>query len=371
MINKRKQLQKAGEGSTQYQADTIIIQGIDEKRAREICNEMFAIVRNDLANEAYETACQRVNEFENDLIPKMQAIEGALESFRDPSFQFLLTKAHRTAASTERPADYALLSELLIHRIQRGQNRATLAGINRAVEIVDQISDDALLGLSVTFAVEQIFPVSGQISKGLDVLDTLLGEVCYGELPSGNGWVEHLDILDAVRVSPWGNMKKLEDYYAEQMPGYCAAGIPKNSDNLKRAWELLTAVGLTTDLLAPNELVPDYLRLPIVRENHIDSLPLVLQKVIADNVVTEVPIPLSSEQKEAIHQIYLLYDTDNEIMANVKKNFLEELLKRSNLKLVCEWWNSISIGFTVTPIGRVLAHANVKRCDNAIPDLDQ
>lgn len=58
-------------------------------------------------------------------------------------------------------------------------------------------------------------------------------------------------------------------------------------------------------------------------------------------------------------------------MTNVKKNFLEELFKRSNLKLVCEWWNSISIGFTVTPIGRVLAHANVKRCDNAIPDLDQ
>ena len=97
VMNNCKQLQKAGDGSNQYQANTIIVQnGIDEKRAREIYNEMFAVTRRDLSAEAYDVACRRVNEFENDLIPKMQKIEGALDAFADPAFQFMITSAHRS-----------------------------------------------------------------------------------------------------------------------------------------------------------------------------------------------------------------------------------------------------------------------------------
>ena len=35
-------------------------------------------------------------------MPKMLKVEGALQKFSDPSFQFLITEAHKTAASTER-----------------------------------------------------------------------------------------------------------------------------------------------------------------------------------------------------------------------------------------------------------------------------
>lgn len=56
-------------------------------------------------------------------MPKIVQIDGALEKFAEPSFQFLLTEAHKTAASTERKADYELLSELLVHRIQKGELR--------------------------------------------------------------------------------------------------------------------------------------------------------------------------------------------------------------------------------------------------------
>ncbi len=60
-------------------------------------------------------------------------------------FQLLLVEAQKAAASTERVADYDLLSELLIHRFEKGENRVMRAGISRAVEIVDKISDDAML----------------------------------------------------------------------------------------------------------------------------------------------------------------------------------------------------------------------------------
>lgn len=153
-----KQNQKAGDNSQQLQADNMIVHlGIDEKRAREIYQEMNLQVRRDYTKEALEIANSRVTEFENKLLPKMDAVDGALEAFADPSFQLLLVEAQKTAASTERPADYELLSELLIHRFQKGENRITRAGISRAVEIVDKISDDALLGLTVFHSVSYFF----------------------------------------------------------------------------------------------------------------------------------------------------------------------------------------------------------------------
>ena len=141
-----KQRQTGGEGSTNVQAERIVMHvGIDEKRAREIYQEMHLQLRKEYTQEALNIANARVSQFEHSLMPKMEQVNGALEAFADPSFQLLLLEAQKTAASTERREDYDLLSELLIHRFQKGENRITRAGISRAVEIVDKISDEALL----------------------------------------------------------------------------------------------------------------------------------------------------------------------------------------------------------------------------------
>lgn len=369
-MNNCKQLQKAGDGSNQYQANTIIVQnGIDEKRAREIYNEMFAVTRRDLSAEAYDVACRRVNEFENDLIPKMQKIDGALDAFADPAFQFMITSAHRTAASTDRPADYSLLSELLIHRIQRGENRATVAGISRAVEIVDKISDDALLALSVAFAIEQYNPVSGNISKGLDILDTLFGKLCYDKLPSGGLWLDHLDILDAVRITHFGSLKKYEVFCAETMPGYCTAGIKKDSENFTKAQQLLTESKIPVSFLVENELDNQYVRLPIIAPDSINSISLIHSIQINDQTV-QVPTALTADQKNTLHKVYALYDKNSAVLEKIKTRFYSEIQKRENLRKVQIWWNSIPTSFNITAVGKVLAHANAKRCDNSLPDLD-
>ena len=103
-----KQTQKAGDNSQLMQAATInIYNGIDEKRAREICAETYAVVRRDFSADAYACANARVEQFENTLMPRMLEIEGALSAFSDPAFQFLLASAQRTAAATERPAEPA------------------------------------------------------------------------------------------------------------------------------------------------------------------------------------------------------------------------------------------------------------------------
>lgn len=368
MIN--SQSQKGGDGSTNIQTQQMVVHvGIDEKRAREIYQEMNLQLRNDYSQEALNIASSRVTEFENKLMPKMAQVEGALEAFADPSFQLLLVEAQKAAASTERPADYDLLSELLIHRFQKGENRIARAGISLAVEIVDKVSDEALLGLTVTHAVNSFIPLSGDIHQGLDVLNDLFGKIFYRQLPTGHDWLDHLDILDAVRLNPFGGLKKVEQYYPEVLPGYVDVGINKNSENHAMAIDILKSHNLPASILVEHVLNSDFFRLCVRSINSIDEISLV-RPIIHNGRLINAQQKLSEEQKQAINSIYELYSKDGNVRQNNVISFMGEWNKRPNLKILREWWDNIPTSFAVTAVGKVLAHSNAQRCDKNLPPLD-
>lgn len=356
--------QKGGDESTNVQAEQMVVHiGIDEKRAREIYQEMNLQLRKDYTQEALDTANTRVAEFENRLMPKMEEVNGALEAFADPSFQLLLVEAQKTAASTERPADYDLLSELLIHRIQKGESRIIRAGISRAVEVVDEISDDALLGLTVFHVVNTFFPNSGDVYQGLDVLNDLFGKIFYGELPIGSDWIDHLDILDAVRSSSFGGLKKIEQYYPEVLSGYVDLGIEKKSENYDKAVEILKVNNLPQSILIEHTFNSDFMRIPVSNNKNIDFLTLQLHE-------GHIPISLSETQIKAINSIYNLYNNNDNTKKENTNLFMEEWNKRANLKILRGWWDNINIGIQVTSVGKVLAHSNAQRCDKSLPPLN-
>lgn len=366
-----KQIQKSGDNSQQIQAETIIVNtGIDEKRAREIFDEKFAIARQDYANEALAVVNARIKRFECCLIPKIVEIDKGLEAFADPSFQFLLLKAQKSAASTERPADYDLLSELLTNRIQNGGNRKIRAGINRAVEIVEDISDDALLGLTVFHSVSFFRPISGNIHDGLDILNNLFGKIIYGELPVGQDWLDHLDVLDAVRINSFGSINKIQAIYPVALEGYVAVGIKKDSEEYIRALEILNKAGLNPmDILMQHVLNSDYVRINIPQKATVDTLNFNIITVVNNNPQTL--IPLSDSQKKAIASIYELYQNDATTKEQNIQKFMTEWDKRPNLKILREWWDNLpSLLIEITSVGKALAHANAQRCDNNLPSLN-
>lgn len=361
-----KQSQNGGDGSTNIQTDQMILNvGINEKRAREIYDEMNLQVRKDYSHEALVIANQRIEEFENKLMPKMEEVDGALEAFADPSFQLLLVEAQKTAASTDRKEDYDLLSELLLHRFEKGENRFTRAGINRAVEIVDEISDDALLGLTTLHAVSSFLPVSGDIHQGLNTLDSLYGKIFYDKLPMGNDWLDHLDILDTVRLSTFGNMKKIHEYYPTQLSGYIDVGIEKDSDNYDKVLEIIKNNNLPQNTLVKHIFNNNYFRINIPNRNKIDSIKA--QQLINDKLIL---VDLSNDQKDALNSIYDLYKQDTNLRDENIKIFMEEWNKRNNLKLLKEWWDNLNMSIQITSVGKVLAHSNAQRCDKTLPPLD-
>lgn len=365
-----KQSQKAGDNSSNFQAENMtLVMGIDEKRAREVYQEMSLKLKEEFVQEALKVANFRVSKFESILLSKMEKINGAFEAFADPSFQILLSEAQKTAASTERPADYDFLSELLIHRFAKGENRIARAGISRAVEIVDEISDDALIGLTAFHAVNHFFPTSGDIYKGLDVLDDLYGNILYSELPSGTDWLDHLDILDAVRLNSFGGLITLDEYYPKHLYGYVDVGIRKNSENFTKAIDILKANTLPQGILVDHALNSEFVRIPISNRQQIESLTLT-QQFFHQGVFIPTSVALSEDQKEAINMIYDLYSQDADIKSENIRTFMESWDERANLKILRKWWNNLNLGIQVTSVGKVLAQSNAQRCDKDLPSLD-
>lgn len=365
-----RQSQKAGDGSSNFQAENMVVHaGIDERRAREVFQEMNLQLRKEYTQDALEMANKRISEFENSLMPKMERVEGALNAFADPGFQLQLLEAQKTAACSDRPADYDLLSELLIHRFQKGDNRNSRAGISLAIEIVDKVSDEALLGLTVAHAVATFVPLSGDVHQGLNNLNELSRKIIYGELPSGQEWLDHLDILNTIRLSSLGNMKKIQELYSNFLSGYVDVGIEKESEDYSKAIKIIDSNNLPRDLLVDHIFNDDFYRIPVTNRGHIENLSL--QKlVVEDGIQRSVSAPLTREQLNAVYSIYDLYSKDNGLKQNNINSLMSEWDKRPSLKALREWWDNISMALTITSVGKALAHSNAQRCENNLPPLD-
>ncbi len=360
------EIQNAGNNSQQFQIQNLTIVGIDEKRAREIYDEKYNIAKDSFTEDALKIVNERVKELENRLIPKMEAIDNGLKAFADPSFQLLLVEAQKSAAATEREVDYDLLSELLVHRIERGYDRHVRTGIHRAVEIIEDISDEALLALTVVHCIDSFIPTLPDVNQALDILDDLFGKIIYSELPIGNDWIEHLDILDAVRINQFGKFSSIEDIYTKSLNGILAVGIKKNSEEYNKAKDILQKNGLScNNILVENTLNSDFVRINIFRIKEIENLQIRHTEGRIDLI-----IPFSDAQKQAVRSVIELYTKDSNLINEIKKSFMNEWMKRPNLNKLKLWWDKLpSYSFHITSVGKVLAHANAQRCEKRLPPL--
>lgn len=363
----RKQKQSAGDNSNQIQAGQIVVvNGVDEKRVREICQEFKVYTLKEIAQTASKTADARIERLETKLVPRITKIEGGISALQDPEFFTLLKRIQLSAAETNREADYDMLSELLCHRIKNKDNLMNKAAINKAVSIVNQIDEQALLALTVFYFVEKFYPNSGMMTEGLKALENTFSKILYSDFPMGDEWIDHLELLGAVRSNSFGRLKKLSDYYAERMEGYWCGAIKIDSEEYSQVLEMLQKNNLPQNLLVTHELDSEYVRIPVVHNNEIAKL----QFTQFVPQIGFLNIPFTKAQIECTQSIYELSMKDEESKQKRKEKFGEEMQMYPCLKKVIDWWNQINVSVTITAAGRVLAHANAQRCAPEIPALE-
>jgi hypothetical protein len=344
------QSQKAGQGARQIQVagDLILNQGITEERALEIARLEARRLMEEQAIEAWSSIEKRLEDFEHRAVSALSR-KGTLNSFADPAFIKTFKKAQDSAAATARAEDHDMLAALLADRAENSQNRPAIAGINRAVEVVDQVADDALRGVTVIYAMSQWVPASGSIADGISTLESIFAELVDGPLPQGRDWIDHLDILSVVRASTMTEFKPFDEYYPGQFPGFIASGVLTESAPAEIAdvpghlpWGLL---------VTEHELKPGYSRVRTTNAHLLD-------KHLRLNGFPE-------EYRTAIvEQARSVFGLDNGDPA-VKTELATRMRAEPTLGRIAEWWGKLPYHFEITAVGRALATANAFRLDVA------
>ena len=366
-MTKRNQEISSGANSNNYQGDNITIihnhiTQFDEEKAKQISEYSAKQIMEEYFSNADELAQKRMTDFENRFIPKLAVIENALEIFNDPAFKLVYRKAQIQAATTTRESDYNILSELLIHRYKKQNNKASCIGINGAIDIVEQMSDESLTALTVITAITiGAYPVTGYITEGLKLMNKLFESLLICDLPNNNEWLDQLDILKAIRLNTFGKPKKIKEFYLQNLDGYFCVGIDKESENYQQAINLLKPYGLE-NIFIDHELIDNHVRLPLAKITEFDKL----NKLQPNGILS----PLLKEEKECLNKVIDLYDKAVDKKNNVLNKFYEKFDTCPALKIVHDWWDKIPNGFSITSIGRVLGHANAQKCYTKFPPLD-
>ena len=352
-LSKKEQTQTAGNNSIQNQFgnlnncnvtvnDSAAIRAI----ATEVCSKEMLNVYARCTQDAIDLADKRNKKFIDIVIARLEKVESAINSLKDPAFQVMIQEARETAVKTDREEDWHLLSELLAYHIEKGNERKIDAGISRAIKIVNEIDNNALCALTLDYAISYFTPTSGYIKKGLSVLNELYGKFLYLPLPQGNDWIEHLDLLGTLRIIDFAPKRKFNEFIISRFEEYACVGIKKESQEHDLACELLSKNNISESVLVDNECLEGYVRLRYSTFNNIKP-----------------------QYQDCIKKIIDVYSNDNFLIKKAQDNFIKIWDSYDNLKVAKEWWDSNSYAFNITYMGRVLAQTNAKRIDPSLPSL--
>jgi hypothetical protein len=343
-----KQRQQAGYGSQLIQVSGDLVLGPTESRVAEIARAQARLVVEEFATEAQETASTRIENLDNRVIGELDKL-GLLNVFSDPAFLLLLKKTQLHAAATGSDADHDILSKLLTERAQDPSKPMHMV-VTRAVEVIEQIDDQALLGMTCLWFVATVIPNAYDPLEGLAYFDKLALHLGAGELPSSAGWLQRLDLMGCISYQPPGlqSLKKWHQILMATRPGYVCEGVSSDHELYIRQRLCEIHPELPTWLVAhcfnpghfrlnagSSQIFLDLTRQSVAQIGKLDEL---------ESVVAECKV-----------------DSANEVVAKSAGQYVQSNLP--NLEYIRQWWDGIEGAMRITPLGVAIAYSNAKRFD--------
>ena len=366
MKDKNIKQQQAGNSSVQIQSDQINQQinnyytGVTPEQAKLIARQEAENVIALFGEVAKEKADERFAKFEDKLFNKIDEVKASLEPLKKPELRIFLSEICKSAIQTDSIADYDLLSELLVKRLQHDNDREICSALKIAVQIVPEIDDAALLALTMYYCILEIYIESTNFKNILEVLNKLYGKIHYMNYPKNQNWIEHLELLKCIKTINFYSPIKYLDVFSKRYSSFFEVGINSESENFKKARELLLQEKLPSNLLINHEFNEGYYRLDVLREEDIDKQ-LVLIKSFNCWII------LNDSRKKALREIYNMYEKNIQISKKIRNKILDTLSSYPKIKETADWFNNIPIHIGLTSIGRVIANANSRLYEHAIP----
>lgn len=357
-INNQKQT--AGDNSTQITAGSItIVNGITEERCRAIMVEIFQERNKQLIQEARQTACDRVNELADTVIPKLIEYDEKLEFLKEPAVQRAILTAQKSASCTDKKEDLDILSELLLERIKNRSDRKNRFNYDKAMEVIDQIPEDSLTFLTVIafLTIDLSKPDWIFIESFFQDFEKKMKQL-IGDIPfiHDASWIEPLDSLSLIRSFPRGinSFISFVDLLSKHFSNIFSKGIRTDSSRYEEIKLKLEEMNIIVDSV----LIPH----PYIDGNVVVIHPMKVVSTI-HNGVTAIKVEkaeLTEEQAQYFATIEQEVNKTTPSDEEVKTKIMEFISRFPTLKAMSEWWNNIPYGFEMTSIGRLVGMTTLK-----------
>lgn len=310
---------------------------------------------------ANDIAIARIDDLKQLTLPRIEKMEHALEDLKNPASQRFLLEAQQEAMVTDSPDAMKLLSDLIVEHINNYSHKDKQVTIRHAVKVISEIDPEALRAMTLFHLLRSVVPTRGNVSEGLKIINDLIHPLLSSPLPTGAHWIEHLALLNTIRIIPTIRIPRLDDYYAQQADGYICIGIKENSPQHIQVKELLEKAHLRPENLVPNELLPGYVRIPVFSKTFISQGFLTNGKEKRN---------ITPKEEQTLFSIFDLYEQNSELQLQVIKTFKSRFSQFESLATASEWWNHIPVYFELTLVGTVLAVLNGRRynSDISFPD---
>lgn len=357
--------QSAGDHSVQLNINSITFSGLSREDVVALIRLEAKEVLSKAGSVARRVTERRLNEFEKTLVPRLVESR-SLQAFEDPAMHILLREAQESAICTDEHNAYQNLTELLIYRANHRNTPNVAAPIKKAIEEVSNISTEALDALTIVFSVMVYYPVTGDIHLGFKHVDDLYESLLtQALLPTENDWLDNLEIINAVRVSPFGHRPRFADVMKDCFSGYSALGIKKETEDHEKANSILKTNNIPQAIMVENVFNSNYVRLNLPKKEHID------QEAVASALPSR-GVVLNTQQTEALLEICNLYEESGTEFDRVQHEFINSWSCFQHIKEIGDWWDEHIVPcpiFVITSLGKILAHTNAKRINPSLPNL--
>jgi hypothetical protein len=345
-----RQRQSGGETQLQAGRDIVVHNGMDYDAVKDIVEASAERLRRELTSHAESIVNIRLATLEEKALPRLSFPE-LIDAFEDPDFQFNILEAQRSASRTDRPEDIDLLVDILEQRAATPASPRLKLATRKALDVVGQLSDGPLSGLTVLWYGTKLFPEASTLDVFLTHMNDHLAVLSQSLPVMGGGWIIDLASLDCIQLGVgFGQLKNFVQLLGQnKAPGFICEGMSSDVANQHRA-ALTNASGSFSGIIAAHPLDPNRCSLLSPSEGHLRGR---LAQLEAGGVV------VTTEMKSALDAA-IIDNRYGQELPNWESLLRTEVRKFEALHAIDTWWSDFP-ALQVTPVGVAVGYANLRR----------
>ena len=338
-----KKIQTSGNDSINIQAENVHYNGLTESQVREISREVIHQELNRFARKAKRDAEMRFSAFTDGFLEAVHRFnpEG-IRSFQSVDFQYVWSRALLCYIRRSEPDLQQVLYNLLLEKIRKERSSILDIVINEAIDTAARVTTKQLSILSLVLFIRHTYHEGIVSRRGFH--EFIRSTICplIGELPDSHSAYEHLVYAGCVGYGTFG--PELHEYFENEFPGFVTWGF--------RAKEI------------GDEILEKLMAKGIAERSYHDPAFFELR---ARDFATLKKIANEADDPD------ILYDELERVMLLRRfdkwetERYLVSIDPR--IKALIERWSRTSLrAMTLTTVGIVLAHANLRRYSQ-VPDV--